>query len=190
MRWITDPDEVFNVRDLGRACTLLESGRMSAGFAKLYFDDITSLREPFGTLVQDLMLRSGDRFAYFCVTDPDPWLWDKWYEGAPAFEIGVGDSPKQYQEYLSREFQSRDTLHPGANMTDVPMDWVIAPPRFGWFSKVMRSARIDSGQLWTPLSWQQELVCRYPWLAAERWLDDPLGDRPPEFDHLLGRCRG
>lgn len=168
MRWIEDHTEYERIRLLSRDCVHIDSGRQPVDKTTLYFCDLTAMTKSFPPLLKDLLSRSGDGSCVYMVLDPDPqYFWHDRLGGYPAFEFGTADAADDYSKFLNKPFGANR----GGNMVDMWYSYVIFPPSQRWFVHTVRSDRDDTGHLWVPLDWKEDLTSKFPFLR-----DSPSSD--------------
>lgn len=159
MRWIQDNGEYRELRDIARTCVDIDSGRRPTEKIKLYFCDLEGLTPRFSQLVQDLLIMAREQSCFYMVLDPDPeFLWHDQLGGYAVFEISRGDSAEEYIKFLNQPIGN----NPGGNMTDMWYSYVIFPSSLRWFVHTIRSDRDDTGHLWVPPEWADEIAKLYP----------------------------
>jgi hypothetical protein len=164
MRWIEEKEEYHKIRDFARACVDIDSRRLPTDKRELYFCDVTAVTERFPSLLQYLLAKLGDPSCVYMVLDPDPeYLWHDRLGGYPVFEFGRCDSSEEYFKFLNRPFGS----NPGDNMADMWYSYVIFPLSQKWFVHTIRSDRDDSGHLWIPREWAEEVTKIYSFIKGE-----------------------
>ncbi|HWH60182.1 MAG TPA: hypothetical protein VN682_21320 [Terriglobales bacterium] len=175
MRWITDEAEFREIFLRARTCVYIDSGREPTALKRLDFLDVSICRHEFANLLQTLMERSGEAMTHYVVLDPDPvHYFHRHFKKYPALEIEQGDSSGAYLSLLNED--------PGDSPADaVGTNWwacVVVPPSIHWFAHTLRSDKDDSGHLWIPSAWVDQVREVYPFLNLP--FTEP-GDRRDAF---------
>ncbi|HET9182503.1 MAG TPA: hypothetical protein VFP59_10240 [Candidatus Angelobacter sp.] len=128
---------------------------------RLNFDDAQICTNEFAKLLQTLLERSHDATAHYLVLDPDPvHYFYRNFGKYPALEIERGDSSDAYISMLNED--------PGGSLADaVGTNWwtcVVVPPSLKWFAHALRSDQDDSGHLWIPSPWVDQICEAYRFL--------------------------
>lgn len=165
MRWIVDDAKFREIYLRSRTCIYIDSGREPTNLERLTFDDAGVCTPELGNLLQALMKRSGDVTAHYVVLDPDPlYYFHPRFSKYPVIEIAFGDSSSDYLAMLNED--------PGSSPADaVGIHWwefAIVPQSLKWFVHALRSEQNDSGHLWIPLSWLDEVRQLHPYLCQAR----------------------